>query len=151
MKIAGYLWSLPHSLLGLLMSAIYWPRKWRWSDGCLEAISERIWGNPAGQSWGWIIYYSDEQIAAMTMIRVHERVHVKQAFWLGPLFPISYVLHFLWLYLFAAPETPMQVSRWKRCYYEIWAEKQAYRVQGEYFRGIRPGQWGSKKASEWIP
>lgn len=78
--LLGYLVALPCTLLGLIAAPFYGAHSWRWSDGCLEAIAPRIWGRPAAQTLGWIIFYADEGYRARVDFRVHERVHVVQAF-----------------------------------------------------------------------
>lgn len=144
LRLLGYLWSAPQLvLLGLPLAVIYRAHSWRWSDGCLEAIGgERIWGRPGAQTHGWLIFYRDEQQRRHASLRVHERVHVLQAFVGGPLYTVSYGLHWLWLFVLAGPGDG-HPPRWKRAYYEVWAERQAYRIQHEFTAGRRPDAWGS--------
>ncbi len=95
--LPGYLWALPHTLVGLLLALVYRAHSFRWSDGCLEAIggrikggTTRIWGTPAAQTHGWLIFYADEVYRTHSPFRVHERAHVVQGFIGGPLFVLAY-------------------------------------------------------------
>jgi hypothetical protein len=137
LRLLGYLWAMPGTLVGLLLALPYGARNWRWSDGCLEAIPKRIIGSPGAQTWGWLIYYKDASYRESASLRVHERVHVTQGLWGGPLFMIAYAAHFMYLW---AREG---FGDWRPAYRKIWAEKTAYRTQDEYREGKRPGQWGS--------
>jgi hypothetical protein len=133
-----YLWALPHTLLGLLLCLYYRPHSWRWNQGCLECIPRTtlIGGKRVGaQTWGWLIFYRDEEMMARDPLRVHERVHVVQALIGGPLFPIAYGLHFLWLWALWGNE-------WEISYRRVWAEVIAYQIEAEFERGERPGAWG---------
>lgn len=121
----GYVWALPLTIIGLLLSLFYRAHSWRWSDGCLEAIggtrpdgSSRIFGEPNAQTWGWLIFYDSEVMRDYDPIRVHERVHVVQAFIGGVLFGIAYVACWAWLRLNGR-------SFWK-AYRENPFEEQAY-------------------------
>lgn len=146
LRLLGYVWSLPQLLLlGLPLALIYRAHSWRWNDGCLEAIGgDRIWGRPGAQTHGWLIFYRDEQQRRSKGLRVHERVHVLQAFVGGPLYTLSYGLHWLWLFAFPPRASgPVTRPRWQRAYYGVWAERQAYRIQREYVDGKRPEAWGS--------
>ncbi len=142
-KLLGYLWSTPQLIvLGLPLALIYRAHSWRWSDGCLEAIGgDRIWGRPGAQTHGWLIFYATERQRRHAPLRVHERVHVLQAFVGGPLYTLSYGLHWLWLFPLAGGDG--HAPRWRRAYYRVWAERQAYRVQRQYVAGTRLDPWGS--------
>jgi len=137
--LLGYLFSLPNTLLGLVLALVYWPRQWRFSGGCIEAVAgDRIFGKPGAQTWGFLIYYRDEHVREVADLRVHERVHVVQGFYLGPLFLVAYGLHFVWLWV------AQGFGDWRAPYHRVWAERQAYQVQDEYIAGQRSDAWGAK-------
>jgi hypothetical protein len=140
--ILGLLWSLPHTLVGLLLVLVYWPRRVRWSDGCLEFVGCRVWGVSNGaQTHGVVVWHTDAQAWDNVPLRIHERVHVLQGFVGGPFYPVAYVLH--WLVLFVAGKGEGFGPRWWRAYRAIWFEQQARRIVHEWHAGERPGQWGS--------
>ena len=144
LRLLGYLWSLPQLVvLGLPLALIYRAHSWTWSDGCLEAIGgDRMWGRPGAQTHGFLIFYRDERQRGRARLRVHERVHVLQAMIGGPLYTLSYGLHWLWLFAVAF-DGDDERPRWQRAYYRVWAERQAYRIDREFDAGERPGAWGS--------
>jgi hypothetical protein len=136
--LPGYLWSLPGTVLGLILAVWYWPRQWRISEGCIEAVAgDRIFGKPGAQTHGWLIYYRDEKARDRQGLRVHERVHVVQGFVGGVFYMLAYGLHFLWNF------AKNRFRDWDSAYRAIWAEKQAYRIQAEFNQGKRPDAWGS--------
>lgn len=146
----GYVWASINTLLGLLLAVVYRARSFRWHAGCLEAVAgtfrrdgypvTRIWGRPRAQTWGWLIVYASEADRDKAWLRVHERVHVRHAFWLGPLFLLAYGLHFVWEFIWTSHCDP---SRWDEAYREVWSERIAYREQDEFRRGLRPNAWGA--------
>jgi hypothetical protein len=138
-----YLWTLPHTIVGLLLAILYRPTSWRWRDGCLEAISTHILGRPGAQTHGAVIFFASEAHRDRADLRVHERVHVLQGFLGGPIYVLAYVFHFAWLFAFA-PKEPAEEPRWKRAYRRIYFERIAYRIQAEYQAGKRPNAWGAK-------
>lgn len=138
-----YLPLVPFTVLNVLASLLlaipYGVERWRWKAGCLELIAKRpMIGNPGAQSLGCnVIWYASERAWDWPPLRVHERCHVIQGILgLGIPFGISYGLHFLWRWALSG------FGPWHTAYREIWAEKQAYKVQEEYQRGQRPGAWG---------
>lgn len=137
----GYVWSLPNSLIGLVLLATwYWPRSIAWRDGCLEVVTRRtLIGGPwvGAQTYGWVIFYRDSNMQSRGDLAVHERVHVAQAMVGGVFFLLAYGLHFLWLWAIGGVQ-------WKEAYYRVWAEVQAYRIDDEYGQGKRPGAWGDR-------
>lgn len=142
LRALGYIWSGLHTFVGFLLALYYWPRSWRISEGCIEAIPRNtiIGGEWVGaQTHGCLIYYKDEKNRNHKPLRVHERVHVKQGMIGGPLFIIAYVAHWLYLWRFG------KGMPWKDAYYQIWFEKQAYRIDDEYEKGLREGAWGTKE------
>lgn len=134
--LPGYLWSLPHTLVGLLLCLVYRATDWRWSSGCIECLGgDRIFGKPGAQTHGCLIIYRDERARSDGGLRVHERVHVVQGFVGGPFFILAYVGHFAWLY------AAQGFGDWRPAYRKIWAEKTAYHIQDEFNAGKRPGAW----------
>jgi len=137
--ILGYIWSLPHTVVGLILSLFYRPTNWRWNEGCIEAIGEdRIWFKPGAQTHGWLILYRDESARNNKRLRVHERTHVKQGFLLGPLYVIAYVIHFLYRY------TRTGFKDWYTAYEGIYFEKKAREAEQRYLDGVDKEPWGSK-------
>ncbi len=142
LKILGYIWSAPHSIVGLLLALYYWPKAWRISEGCIEAIPRNtiIGGKGVGaQTHGCVIYYRDEKARSWKSLRVHERRHVLQGMIGGVFFVLAYVGTFLWFYL-RAPD-----KGWYPAYMEIPFEKAAYRYSDEFARGLHADAWGSKE------
>lgn len=134
-----YVWSFPHTLLGLLLCLYYWPRAVRWNQGCLEMIPRNtiIGGKWVGaQTWGWLIFYKDESCRGWTPLRVHERVHVIQSFYGSLFYILAYGLHFLWLWA-------IKGIQWKEAYYQIWFEKMAYKAQSDWIKNRSPEAWGA--------
>lgn len=129
----GYLLALPHTLIGVIICELFYGAKnWRWSDGCLECEAKKymIWGTPSAQTHGFLIVYADKGERASIKLRAHERVHVVQAFLLGPVFPILYGLFFVLGFAGAMS------FDWHKAYMWIPFERSAYRRQE------LPGVWG---------
>lgn len=149
LKLLGYIWSLPLTIIGLCFIPIYGIEAIYWYDGCIEIIAKkkkngktRIFGEPWGQTWGYLTYYDSEEHRKNKGLRVHERFHTVQGMILGILFIPLYVAHFLWLLIFT-PGVPTSHPRWYRAYYAIWAEKQARKAANAYLEGKNPVAWGS--------
>lgn len=158
-----YVFLLPHTLVGLLMSVFYWPTKIRWSDGCIEMVARqkkdgttRIWGRPGAQTWGFLIWYSDDRNLFYQDLRVHERCHVVQAcVMLGLPFVLAYVGDFLFRLAFLPksvkarwPNSP----RWYQAYRAVWAEVQAYDRQYKFrARELDFLPWGAYENVSPIP
>lgn len=142
-KTLGYILATPQSLIGGLLLFWYRPKNLRWRDGCLEGISRTtlIGGKWVGaQTHGWIIFFRDTESQERGDLSVHERVHVTQAFTWGPLYPIAYGLHWLWLFLFRKMD-------WKTAYRNIVFERTAYATQAEYKQTekmLKPSFWGHR-------
>jgi hypothetical protein len=137
----GYLWALPNTLIGLLICIWYRPRSWRWHQGVLTCVAprERVIGHPGAQTWGWLVIYTHSFYQAGTEnnesgLRVHEYVHVAQAFVGGPLFMIAYAITFLVGY-FKNPS-----AGWKPAYRAIPFEVHARKHGDLYATGS--GKWG---------
>ena len=154
LMILGYIWALPHTVVGVLLSIfVYRAWGWHWNDGCLVAFGgtferggkevTRIWGRPAAQTHGFLILYATQKLQGKAWLRIHERVHVEQALIGGPFYPLAYGLHFLWNYTFDSVGKYNR-PRWKRAYYRIWFEKRAYKYHKEFQKGKHPDAWGSE-------
>jgi len=148
--VIGVIWSMLHTLFGLLLVLIYWPRSIRWRKGCIEMVATRIIGfkKPASgaQTHGIIIYGTDLAALNNIPLGVHERKHVIQGFVLGPFYPIAYVLHFLVLYVKVKAGWTDGIgtgAAWKRAYRMIVFERQARRAEIAYESGNAPDAWGS--------
>ena len=144
LRLLGYLWALPHTIVGLFLCIPYLPKKVRWSEGCLEFIAgrkkngrTRIWGRPGAQTHGWVIFYASESAWNRKNLRVHERVHTLHALIGGPLYALAYGIHFAWLW------SRSGFGPWKASYYKIWFEQKAHAKQSDYILGFCPNAWGS--------
>lgn len=96
LKLIQYVWALPMTILGLLVSLVYLPRGVRLRDGAIEI--EVVWlpGGLFGQAIGCVVMFGPGH-HAQTII--HEHVHVRQALEWGPLHPIAYLVASLWALL----------------------------------------------------
>jgi hypothetical protein len=98
-----YLFTLPMTMAGWVISVLFYKASsWRWQDGILSCIggtlpdgTTRIWGRPNAQTLGWIVIYDSEEHRQEVNLRVHEAVHVGQAF-VGSLVGLAAVP---WLFL----------------------------------------------------
>jgi hypothetical protein len=114
-QLAGYIWALPNTLIGLALMLYYGSYGWRWHDGALWVQHKRIipkWA--AGQTWGWLVY--GEGFTGGRFER-HELAHVRQQLVLGPLFLLAYPL--------ASVVARVRGGEWYR---DNWFEQQARRV-----------------------
>lgn len=138
LRVLGYLWALPVTLVGFLLWVAGGPKKIRWSEGCIEAIPGRIFGvgSISGQTWGWLILYRDQEAWDRIPLRVHERVHVLHTLILGVLFLPAYGAHFMWnMYALGLG--------YQDSYLRIWSERYAYRIQAKYtHRKLAERYWG---------
>lgn len=128
------------TLIGLILCVYYWPRSFRFNAGCIEILPKKgrslIGGEwIAAQTFGFFIAYNDGKARGAGRIRVHERVHVWQSLMWGPLFPLMYGGHWVYLWIKAG------FKGWQKAYYSIWAEKTAYRVDKEWSQGKRGDAW----------
>jgi len=126
-----YLWALPATLVGLLLAIAYRAHSFRWSQGCLEAVSSHIFFHPTAQTHGFLIFYESEAARNVIPMRVHERIHVIQGFVGGPFFMLAYALDFFQGFVRRG------FKNWQGAYRQIVFERQAYRLQGT------EGAWGS--------
>ena len=100
MQILGYLWAAPNTALGaLLVPCALAGGGLRVVDGVLEIHGPAIaWilrrcvpipGGAAAITFGHIVAGCDPE--ALDLTRCHERVHVRQCEWWGPLFIPAYL------------------------------------------------------------
>ena len=134
--IPGYLWALPHTLLGLLLAPFYGIKSVRWSQGCLEFVVSAL-DEAGAQTHGWIIFYRSAQIRGNTNVRIHERVHVVQGFIGGPFYILAYIMNFFWGLITPPDKLYQHEPRWARAYRKIWFERQAFRIEA-----ANPKGWG---------
>lgn len=171
--LPAYLWCLPMTLAGLIISRfVYKAHSYSWYQGvltCIGGIAEdgttRIWGKPNAQTLGWLVIYDSEVMRNEANLRVHEYVHVGQAFVCGlvglTLTPIAFALFdvpllglilggfigglgFAGLYgiLFLYLYHKQGGGDWYHAYMANPFEIQAYKLQDEYLKN--PGnQWGA--------
>jgi hypothetical protein len=124
----------------------------------------RIWGRPGGQSLGSIgLWFATARDRDNRGLNVHERTHTIQGIIVNAAaLPLVLLGHYVWWPLYALPLLAFGIAygghwlylfvavgpgdnktpRWKKAYYLIWAERQAYRIQREYDDGKRAGAWG---------
>ena len=99
MRILGYIWATPLTLIGFALSLAYWPRSWRVRAGALEAIAENTMiGAPDAQTHGWLIYYRSDAMRNDRMLQIHELTHVAQGKRWGVFFGIAYAAEFFYLW-----------------------------------------------------
>lgn len=139
LRFLGHIWAFPLAVFGLLLLPYYWPQKIAWRDGCLEIVSRRtlIGGKWVGaQTFGGLIVYRGFEEWCDASLRVHERVHVRQAMIGGVFFALAYGATFAFQWV--------RVGNWKRAYYLIPFEVSAYDTQARFQRGELPDAWGVK-------
>lgn len=85
--IPAYILCLPMTLAGFVISMVFYKASyWLWHDGILTCVAgrkngvTRIWGRPNAQTLGWIQIYDTHENRLLPDLRVHENVHVVQAF-----------------------------------------------------------------------
>lgn len=169
-----YLWTIIMSMVGLFLAHfVYKARLWQWRDGVLTCVAEmtqkgtRIWGQPNAQTLGWVQIYDTEQNREYPDLRVHENVHVVQAFvggivgftiipilfaalgwspliglllggFIGGLgFAALYGILFLYLYIRQGG------GDWVTAYRNNPFEDQAYKLQDKYLAKPDTRPWGS--------
>lgn len=160
-----------------IANAFYRASSWQWRDGVLTCIAgtapdgtTRIWGKPNAQTLGWIIIFDTAEMREMPDLRVHENVHVVQAFagsliglvlvpllflvlgW-SPLlglalggfvggvgFALAYGILFLYLLW---KQNALGVKGWYYAYRANPFEEQAYRLQDKYLADTTKKPWGA--------
>ncbi len=126
LKGLAALWSFPYGVigfLGILVAILTNHAVWiNPSDGGIDVVVQGWYAKKkASQGWGavtlgWCMFYWEAD-AYLNSIRVHERVHIKQALRLGLLMPLTYLI----------------LSRLKG-YRDNPFEIEAYNVEEEYVR-----------------
>lgn len=168
-----YVWTLPMTAVGLFIAFVFYgARAPIWYDGVLTCVAgtrtdgrTRIWGGPNGQTLGWLQIYDTEVSRREADVRVHECVHVGQAFVFalvgaalgalvgavlgqaflgavlggfvgGACFPLAYGGAFVVAWV-------RHPGAWKNAYFVNPFEVHAYALQDKYLKvpGSRP--WGS--------
>lgn len=118
LRVLGYLWAVPVTLVGLLLALLYLPRSVRWRDGALELLAYWVLGprGTVGVTFGWVIMYSFKSWCDVPRhVARHERVHVAQCLRFGPFMLLAYpVASFI------------AVLRGGHYYRDNWFETQAY-------------------------
>lgn len=169
-----YIWTIVMTMAGLAISVIWYKaRSWTWYQGVLTCVAGTapdgttlIWGKPNAQTLGWIQIYDSEFMRQCADLRVHENVHVVQAFagslvgvvltpllfmvagW-SPLlglvlggfiggvgFAAAYGILFLYLYL------KLGKRDWYAAYRANPFEEQAYTLQDKYLANPDTKPWG---------
>lgn len=127
--LPGYLWSLPLTLIGFVLCLVYRAHSFKWHEGVLTCLAgklpdgrTRIWGRPGAQTHGWLVICADEGQRQRQDLRVHEYVHVKQAFVGGVLYGLAYGLLFLVIW------TTKGFGPWHDAYRANPFEVQAYAI-----------------------
>jgi hypothetical protein len=109
-RVIAYLWATPTTLGGLLFLVPMWAlgqlRPMRWRDGVWEwGVVPRSWlwrrysvRGWSGTTLGYCVFYSPGMERRRDVV-IHERRHVWQVLWFGPLFfPLYAVCHLIWGY-----------------------------------------------------
>lgn len=170
----GYLWTIIMTMAGVLIAHfIYKSKSWKWYDGVLTCVAGMgpngtlIWGQPNAQTLGWVQIYDTEVNREEADLRVHENVHVVQAFagsivgvlggitlslclgwsiWLGGLFggfagglgfALLYAILFVYLYI------KQGGGDWVTAYRANPFEDQAYTLQDIYYKDQTRKPWGA--------
>jgi hypothetical protein len=106
MSLSRYIWTLPNSLIGLLFlpSVFFTDGGFQIVNGVLELHGSFIsWalrhcvlmpGGASAITFGHVVLGRDP--AALSLTRVHERVHVRQYELWGPAFIPAYLMAALW-------------------------------------------------------
>lgn len=102
MKMIKFIWSIPMGLVGLflllLVATCTRIQQIEIDNGAIEVlVGGRLCAYMSGKGWGgftcgWTIFYWGLNKYTLSA-RVHERVHVKQYFNYGILFPILYIYY----------------------------------------------------------
>lgn len=170
-----YLFTLPATMVSFVIAAVFYrARNWKWYDGVLTCVAgryssgvTRIWGRAQGQTiGGWLQVYESEELRNCVDLRVHETVHVVQAFALSlagvVVMPFVFALigsssvlglalgGFLGALAFAVLYGALFLVCWAKqgfghWYYAYLAnpfEAQAYRIQDKYIADPTTRPWG---------
>lgn len=103
LKIIFVIWTLPNTLIGLVVGVIglLTGGRVRWANGCLEfyggVVEKWLIGlNVAGMTLGHAILGQTSD--GLHVVRDHEHVHVRQYERWGPLFLPAYLICSAWLW-----------------------------------------------------
>ena len=101
--VPGYIWAAFNTLIGVILSFFYHAHSYRWEKGVLTCVAHRedVIGHPGGQTWGWLIIYTDPRYRTESWaagLRRHEHKHVWQGLVFGPLMLLAYAGIFLYHY-----------------------------------------------------
>lgn len=130
LKVLGYIWCSPLSLVGLLLSILYRPQSIRWHDGTIQLVagtkngSTRLLGKPGAQSLGCVVWYASDELRNNARLAKHEKYHVYQSMVGSIFFSLAYATEWAVRYV-ANPSTPAIYPRWKRAYYNLSWERKA--------------------------
>jgi len=167
-----YLWTLPMTAVGLFIAFVFYgARSPLWHDGvftCIGGTSNgvtKIWGRPDAQTLGWVQIFANDACRNETDTRVHECVHVGQAFIFslvgaglglvvgallghvllglvlggfggGAGFPLAYGGAFVIAWA-------RRRGSWQDAYFVNPFEVQAYALQDKYLKSPGSRPWGS--------
>jgi hypothetical protein len=136
LRVLGYIWSSPITLLGLLVAVVGWSRFHGRELGCLVLEAKpggilswffRTFAVTAF-TWGAVVIFTDENEQYNTWqlqrIMKHESRHLQQAMVLGPFMPIAYGIFSL-----------VAMVRGKHPYRDNFLEVDAYLYEREVERG----------------
>ncbi|QRO00267.1 hypothetical protein JRI60_15190 [Archangium violaceum] len=132
--LAGYLWALPVTMVGLLLTLPFAQLDSVDEEGILHFVV--VPGSPIG--WymrhfritafavGAVVAYAGADGPRQVRLMRHERAHVVQTLFLGPLFLPLYGLASLW-----------QFARGRHPYRDNWFEVQARAAEVPGYRALR--------------
>ena len=170
-----YLFAIGNAMLAFAYAVVVCrARSWDWRYGVLTFVAGtkddgtgRMWGNPGGQGWSWVVGFASEDHRNRDDLRVHEYTHVVQCFVFGlaglclvpvlfallewpvvagvalggpigcALFGVAYGLCFLWFYAWQG------FRDWRTAYRRNPFERHAYGIQERYMTGVINHPWGS--------
>lgn len=158
-RLLGLLWSLPNSLIGLLLAIPYGARGFSARDWALVATVKRAIGSPGAQTWGAVVYCvgpgNRRRVDESTKLWYHERHHVTQGMIGGVFFMLAYGLEWFGRLLFRPGSVPVEWleptywerrgfdaensarrakrrgARWYRAYWNLSFERAARRKAGQ--------------------
>ena len=95
--VLGFIWALPLSIIGAVLSLVYGPKAVRWQNGVLLVQVRWLIGfkDTIGQTFGIYIFLKppiNEDVTSLDRIIAHERTHTFQGFRWGIFFIFAYPL-----------------------------------------------------------
>lgn len=122
LRFLGYLWCLPNSAIGAVLSLLAGGEDHRWVNGMVVVRVRWIPGvNVLAQTWGCVVLWNPRNFHPPSgELLAHERRHVTQSMLLGPLFLVAYPLASL-----------VAIFRGRNFYRDNWFEADARRAGGE--------------------